>query len=112
MNIFYFLSSLAESSLAKANTKSTAKNVKILMPISFDSERNRRKKRTKGFTLGTHFQRRAPDARRGNLVRKTDTREGQTTTLTLCVRELIIFSFAKPLLFLGVAFYVNIAKNT
>ena len=81
------------------------------MPISFDSERNRRKKRTKGFTLGTHFQRRAPDARRGNLVRKTDTREGQTTTLALCVRELIIFCFAEPFLFLGLAFYVNIAEN-
>ena len=111
MFLFYFLSPLTESSFAKANTKSTAKNVKILMPISFDSERNRRKKRTKGFTLGTHFQLRASKARRGNLVRKTDTREGQTTTLALCVRELIIFCFAEPFLFLGLAFYVNIAEN-
>ena len=71
--------------------------------------KNRRRKETKGLALGTRFQLRAPEARRGNLVRKIDTREGQTTTLTLCVRELIIFCFAKPLIFLGFAFYVNIA---
>ena len=38
-------------------------------------------------------------------------REGRCLTLALCVRELIIFRFAKPLIFLGFAPYVNIAKT-
>ena len=77
----------------------------------FTTQKHQTSLRTKGLALGTRFQLRAFEARRGNLVRKTDTREGQTTTLTLCVRELIIFCFAKPLLFLGLAPYVNIAKG-
>ena len=53
---------------------------------------NRRRKRAKGFPLGTpNFQRRAFKARRGNIMLKNDTREGQTTPLSLCVWELIIF---------------------
>ena len=81
------------------------------MSILCYTAKNRRRKRSKGLALGTRFQRRAFKARRGNLVRKTDTREGQTTPLTLYVWELIIFRFAKPFVFLGFAFYVNIAET-
>ena len=43
------------------------------MPISCYTARNRRKKRSKGFTLGIRFQLRAFKARRGNIIRTSIT---------------------------------------
>ena len=64
----------------------------IYMSILCYTAKNRRRKRAKGFTLGTHFQLRAFKARRGNILRINITPKSQTTTLGLyivlnCLRD-------------------------